>query len=369
MLLDNEYAPDRRVEFEARLLRGEGIRVRIVAWDRRPGRAGECVVSEVDDVEVVRLRMPAPRGGGWRSLVAMVRFARAVWADHRRLFADSDALIIHDIYVLPLGWLLSRRLRLPFVYDAHEEYARMEAGRYPAAFLRVATRAEDALARSACAVLVPGLSRTGRWTAAGFDRPLVLRNTGVARMVSDGRAPAQWDLVHAGTLSGVRRLDIVLELARARPDLKIAICGRGKSQDAVAAAASELPNVDFLGWQTEVERVLAQSRAIYYGLDPHHPDAETACPNTLYQGLLHEKPLIYFCTGEIEEVAQQYRIGIRSSPSAEAVARAVDAIKRGDIRWDFRPARDAVLSDDGRDAFLAAMRAVLADGTSPPNRR
>jgi hypothetical protein len=364
MLLDNEYAPDRRVEFEARLLREAGISVRIVAWDRRAGRAGEFAVSEVDEVEVVRLRIPAPRGGGWRSLLAMLRFARGVWHDHQRLFARSKAIIVHDIYLLPLGWLISRRLGLPFVYDAHEEYARMEAGRYPAIFLKAATRVESALARSAHAILVPGLSRTSRWTAAGFEQPLVLRNTGVAPVGSDGRTPAHWDLIHAGTISDGRRLDIVLDLARSRPDLRIAICGRGKSEDAVAAAASQLSNVEFLGWQTELDHLLAQSRAIYYGLDPYHPDAETACPNTLYQGLLHEKPLIYFCTGEIDELARQFRIGIRCLPSAEAVGRAVDAVKRGGVLWQFREARDAVVRSDGRNAFVAGLRSALAERAS-----
>jgi hypothetical protein len=361
MLLDNEYAPDRRVELEARLLREAGIGVRIVAWDRRLGRPGEYVVSQIEDVEVVRVKMPAPRGGGWRSLVAMLRFARQVWDDRDRLFAQSDALIVHDIYVLPLGWLISRCLRLPFIYDAHEEYARMEAGRYPKFFLRASTRVEDALARSAHAIVVPGVSRASRWTAAGFEMPLVLRNVGVPQIASDDRTSIRWDLVHAGTLSHVRRLDILLDLARSRPDLKIAICGRGKSEDSVAAAASQLPNVDFLGWQTDVERVLVQTRAIYYGLDPHHPDAYTACPNTLYQSLNHEKPLIYFCGGEIEEIAQHFRIGIRCHPSPAAVGDAIDVVKRGDAQWQFSEARQAVAGHEGSKAFVAAVQTTIAD--------
>jgi hypothetical protein len=187
----------------------------------------------------------------------------------------------------------------------------------------------------------------------------VLRNVGVGRIGGDVGTRTKWDLIHAGTISDVRRLDIVLDLARSRPDLRIAICGRGKSEEAVAASASQLSNVDFLGWQTDVDRMLAQSQAIYYGLDPDHRDAETACPNTLYQGLLHEKPLIYFCTGEIEEIAREFRIGIRCRPSVEAIGRAVDAVKRGGILWQFRQARDAVVGSDGRDAFVAGVRSAL----------
>jgi glycosyltransferase involved in cell wall biosynthesis len=191
----------------------------------------------------------------------------------------------------------------------------------------------------------------------------------VDRIGARGNSRPKWDLVHAGTISDVRRLDIVLDLARSRPDLKIAICGRGKSEDAIAAAASQLPNVDFLGWQTDVDRTLAATQAIYYGLDPHHPDAETACPNTLYQGLLHEKPVIYFCTGELEEIGQQFRIGIRCSPSAAAVGSAVDEVKRGGVNWQFREARDAIVSSDGRNAFVAGVRSALADRASATSRR
>src|SRR5205814_4747174 len=107
MLLDNHYGPDPRVAFEVRLLADAGISTRIVAWDRRSQPvAGDAVTTEA----VTRFGVPAPAGGGWRTLIALLRFRREVWRSRKALFGRSALLWVHDIYLLPLGWALARNL-------------------------------------------------------------------------------------------------------------------------------------------------------------------------------------------------------------------------------------------------------------------
>src|SRR5205807_2384792 len=129
---------------------------------------------------------------------------------------------------------------------------------------------------------------------------------------------------YCGTLADVRRLDLLLELARARPDLRIVLAGRGRSEERVKKESAELPNVDYLGWTEDPARIVDSARAIYYGLDPEHRYSELACPNTLYQALQRRKPLIFFCGGEPRALLERYRFGIRCEPSVSGIAAALD---------------------------------------------
>jgi glycosyltransferase involved in cell wall biosynthesis len=354
MLLDNHYGPDPRVAFELDLLREEGISAAIIAWDRRS--AGGGVDPSV--AKVVRIPVPAPSGGGRRSLVAACRFGARVWRDRRRLLDDARVLIVHDVYLLPLGWTLARHLRKPFIYDAHEEYARMEAGRYPRWILRLVTAIESRLARRAVSVVVPGASRVPRWFGVLSKPPIVLPNLVRRDRPVPRPTPARWDLLYVGTVGESRRPDILIELARSRPELRIAIAGRGRSVEYVAQAAEALPNLDYLGWRDDPDDLLAATKSVYYGLDPDHPYSDAACPNTLYQALIHRKPLIFFCGGEPEGLAREFRIGIRCEPSVRAVSAAVDRLD-GMTGWQFDEAWEAVWDRAAIDGFVDTVKTAL----------
>jgi hypothetical protein len=332
MLLDNHYGPDPRVAFELELLEEAGISARVVAWDRRSKQ--QAREQKFSRSEVIRIAVPAPPGGVRRTLLALFQFAFRVWRERRRLLQGASLLIVHDVYLLPLGRALSLRLGLPFIYDAHEEYAKMEAGRRPAWVLKLVRALESRLARSARAVVVPGASRAARWDGVIERPPIVLPNL-VRRNQSSAETEAvEWDLLSCGSLSEGRRPDLLVELARIRPHLRVGIAGRGRSEDYLARAADELPNLTYLGWRSDTDELLARTGAIYYGLDPDHPYSDVACPNTLYQALLHRKPLIFFCGGEPARLATEFKIGIRCEVSASALSAAVDqASKTND--WEF----------------------------------
>lgn len=356
MLLDNHHGPDFRIEFETALLAGEGMQTRVIAWDRRAVPTGDEPAS---DAEVIRINVPAPSGGGRRSLAAMVEFGRRVWARRDELFDGVSILIVHDVYLLPLGWALSRRLRLPFVYDAHEEYARMEAGRYPRWFLQAVTRVEGRLARAATAVVVPGSARLPRWDGVLDHPPLVLSNLVGRDQRPEGEQPQEWDLLYVGTLGDVRRPDLLVELARLRPDLRIGIAGRGRSAEMVARAGDDLQNLTYLGWSADANALFQRTQAIYYGLDPKHPYSDAVCPNTLYHALRNRRPLIFFCGGEMAQLASEFRIGIRTEPTAAALAAAVDKVATVSD-WQFDEAWEAVWERGDTRAFVEAVQTAAS---------
>ncbi len=364
MLLDNHYGPDNRVQLEARLLRTAGYRVRIIAWDRRTGAEalasplwahGEC------GEEIARVRVPAPPGGGVLSLIRMSRLAYTLFSNRRELLGDADALVVHDVYLLPAGWLLARILSLPLVYDAHEELAVAEAQRYPRALLHVASALETALGRRAAAVVVPGQSRTERWTTVGVS-PLVLPNLGRTSSAATTLEPYR-DIVYCGMLATVRRLDLLVDLARNRPDLRIAVAGRGREAQHVQTAAARLPNLEYVGWTDDPDRFLATGRSIYYGLDPTHPYSEKACPNTLYQAVRLHRPLIFFCGGEPDAAAADFAIGVKCEPCAASLASAVDAVRSPGAAWEFDAAWERLASPQALVSYV-----TLIDDLLPSNR-
>jgi hypothetical protein len=147
---------------------------------------------------------------------------------------------------------------------------------------------------------------------------------------------------------------LLIELARRRPDLRVAIAGRGRAEGEVERATAELSNLTFLGWRPKMDELFARTRSIYYGLDPSHPYSEVACPNTLYEALWHRKPLIFFCAGEVAELASQFHIGIRCEPNVDALSKAVDLATDED-GWEFDQAWRAVCERSPTDEFVGAV--------------
>jgi glycosyltransferase involved in cell wall biosynthesis len=282
-------------------------------------------------------------------------YSRRVLRSRRRLLAGASVLVVHDIILLPLGWALSRRTGLPLVYDAHEEFAAMEGGRYPPWVLRVVTAVETLLARRASLVVVPGRTRAPRWESAGI-RPVILPNVGRKVEPIRGTEP-EWDLAYCGGLAEVRRLDLLIDLARARPDLRIAVAGAGRSQGSLAEAAATLPNLEFRGEISEPDEFLARARTIYYGLDPSHSYSPKSCPNTIYQAIRVGRPVVYFGGGEIEEFLKEFRVGLKLDPDPDALADAVDRVRHEQDDWDFDAAWDRLERDRLSGEYA---RAVLA---------
>jgi glycosyltransferase involved in cell wall biosynthesis len=170
-------------------------------------------------------------------------------------------------------------------------------------------------------------------------------------------APTRWDIASAGLIAEQRRPDLLLELARRRPDLRFVITGGGRLEQAVRREAARMPHVDYLGFVEDVDAVLAASAVIVYGEDPATPYSPLACPNTLYQAIRLRRPLVFFCGGEPAEAVARFRIGVRCAADVEALSAAVDAARAGD-GWEFDAAWRAYGVGAER-AFQDRLRAIV----------
>lgn len=364
MLLDNHYGPDRRVATEALALAEAGLSVRIVAWDRRAAGTTDFPAGPHPLVHVHRISQPAPPGGGPKSFVQLAHFGRRAIRECASLIAGSRLVIAHDIFMLPLAVSIRRRFGIPFVYDAHEEYALMEGNRFPPRALEAAERAESFLARRGAGVVVPGISRLRRWHRDGIDWPIVFPNFGVA---SIGEQPdARWDVALVGSLNEARRPDVLLQVARERPDLEVLVAGTGRAAAEIEAAAAVLPNLTYVGWTDQPDKTIAQARTVYYGLDPSHPYSPAACPNTLYQAIGARRPIVYFGGGEIEAFAEEFSIAVQVVPSADDVAAAIDRIRETPSEnWDFAGAAARVDAEAATVAYVDLVCRAALPPTAP----
>lgn len=284
-------------------------------------------------------------------MVYLLRFYREVWGvvkDH----SSPDVVIAHDFLLLPLGALLSLRFDCPLVYDAHEIYRWMDAGRLPEWWLRFAGWLEARLVNHKVSLLVT-VSRQrvddyfrerirlkpfilGNW----YD-PLEIEKCW-ARRKYEIQASSRFCIGYVGSLATSRRVDLLLELAAARPDVQLILGGRGDPRlvSRVEKSAAERPNVHYLGWVSNPAEVLAACDAIYYVLDPSHPYSRFAAPNALYLAISLDRPLIAVPVGEISMVAKRTDAVVELDElTVQGLSRAVDRARRaqswGQIRSEY----------------------------------
>jgi glycosyltransferase involved in cell wall biosynthesis len=348
VLVDNPCDPDPRVLREATTLASGGADVIILAWQRD---SSNTRTTRQNGVLVRRLPPPSRRRLGWRQMVYLLGFYREVWSavsDHSR----PNVVIAHDFLLLPLGAMLARRFDCPLVYDAHEIYRWMDAGRLPDWWLRFAGWLEARLVNQAVSLFVT----VSRQRVEDYFRermhldPFILGNwydpveidKRWARRKYEIEPDSSFHIGYVGSLFTSRRVDLLLELAAARQDIQLILGGRGDPRlvSSVEKSAAKMRNVHYLGWVSKPAEVLAACDAIYYVLDPSHPYSRFAAPNALYLAISLDRPLIAAPLGEISMVAKRANAVVELDElTVQGLSRAVDRARRaqswGQIRSEY----------------------------------
>ena len=382
MLLDNPCAPDVRVLREGAALHRAGAEVRVVCWDRE----GRVPVEEHrDGITLQRVRTPSGRQMGLRQLATLRRFYR----EARRLVRpDSyDVVHAHDLLMLPLGASLARRGRVPLIYDAHEIYHIMEGTRYPSPVLNGIAWMERRLIRRS----VDAFITVSEQRVADYWRPVlagreafVVGNWYDPVSVPDRRraeARAAWGipdsalcLAYAGGLTGERRLDLILRAAQRLPEQFFLVAGRGDPQieQRLLEAATARPNLRYLGWTDDPDRVYDAADVLYYLLDPDHPYSRFAASNTLHIAIARALPLITGDVGEPGRVMAGVDPSLVLSPAT--TDRLVEALKHLSDQGRYQEARQGMRAAQGRfswrqseEALRRAYAAAGFDGIAAPS--
>lgn len=340
MLVDNPCDPDPRVTREAQALDAAGAHVTVLAW-RRDSQAPER--EERGQVVIRRLRPRSGRRLGTRQVWFLLGFYREVIRTLPR--GPVDVVVAHDFLMLPLGAYVARRCRAHLVYDAHEIYRWMEAGRLPSPWLRAAEWVERRLIDRAVDLFVTvSEQRVDDYWHAKVSRPAVVVGNWYDWLdLEPEKMRRRYGLVglgrpivgYAGSLNSSRRLDLLIGLARHCPTIGVVIAGRGDPviAEQIERAAQELSNLRYLGWVEPSTEVLAACDALYYAIDPTHAYWRFAAPNTLYTAIALDKPLVAHAGGEVAELARREgAIVVMPDLTVDALASALEAALTGG-RW------------------------------------
>ncbi len=321
MLLTNAYRPDPRVRKEARALLERGYRVTILAWDR----LGELAAEDSDQgVRILRVQgLPGGYGSGLRQLVRLPRF----WRRALQLAAglQPQAVHCHDLDTLPAGWRLKRRLKIPLVYDAHEDYPALMSLYLPRPLTSGLRWLENRLVGAADATLTASTLVADQFRRRGVQPLAVIPNVPelgpfealtpeqiAAARESLGLAPERLVVAYIGGFSRNRELLPLIAAGRQLPEVDFLLWGDGHQRQAVEGAIAGSPNLRYLGWlpPEQVPLMTGLADVIYYCLKTDYPGAVYNAPNTLANSMAAGRPILANRVGDLGRIVEATGCGV-----------------------------------------------------------
>lgn len=253
-------------------------------------------------VTIVRLQGSGRRGNIGR-ILRFVLWQPRVYRHYHR--APLAVVAAHNVWVLPLCWLLSRKTGAALVYNAHELETETLTMRGPKKSL--AKLIESRLIRR-CAVVSAVNEPIAEWYEHEYSipRPVVVGNVPVVREAQVhfrealGVRSDEMLYLHTGYLVEGRNIPLILE-AFAGSEHHVAFLGDGPFRDAVLAAAASHSNIHWVP-PVDADLIVAHMREADVGLCliEHHRDLSDrlSSPNKLLEALAADTPAL--CTDLVE---------------------------------------------------------------------
>ena len=218
---------------EAEVLRSAGREVHVVSWIK--DLAADWPAHEVrDGLEITRIKLAPPRGRwkrGVRYRGVMERFAGEI------VSLKPDAILCHDLEMLWASVMAKRKLGVPLLYHAHENWPAMVSERSFVEGLAFGFL-ERRLIRDVDHVYTVGEVLASKYRAWGkpvtvqygskalAEMPRMTGDSMAARRAERGFAPEDFVVGIAGSLGRDEALPVILEaLAALPPATKLHVVG------------------------------------------------------------------------------------------------------------------------------------------------
>ena len=338
MLVRNRYTNDTRVEKEARTLTDAGYRVTVVA-DEGPGLPR---TEDRQEARVVRVPRSGPQVPGLRYVLHELRLIGVL----RRL--RPAILHAHDTNALFPVAMAARRLRVPFVYDAHDLWLgrpRRERSRaYFALNQMVYGLIERLFVPRAAAVLTVSppiarhLARVYRVSRVDLvaNYPDVER-TGVSRDLRShpqgGKlVPGLPIVLYLGGLMGGRGLEELVDAMAAIDAAQLVLLGDGVLGPSLKQRAEGIGVGDRVHLLSPVpsHEVVAYAASAQVGVSPIVPSClnyRYSLPNKLFQYMAAALPVVASDFPQVREIVDDAACGILVDARRPAdIAQAVNRI-------------------------------------------
>lgn len=294
-----------------------------------------------DGVRVVRVR-GVDRPGNLGRVLRVLTWHPRVFLRYRK--QPVAVVAAHNVWVLPMCHLLSRRTGAALVYNAHELETETLTMRGPKRW--VAKFIERRIIRH-CGLVSVVNEPIADWyeSTYGIPRPVAIGNVPVVADASTtlrrdlGIAPEEMLYVHTGFLAGGRNIPLILD-AFSGSSHHVAFLGDGPYKEAVLAAGRRHPNIHWVA-PVEPDVLVAHVKEADVALCLIELDGSLSLrlssPNKLFEALAAGVPAL--CS-DLPHARQLLGDGadrwLLANPTTE-LADAIECVSKGDCE-DFRRA-------------------------------
>lgn len=341
MLLPNGFDPDPRVHNEAKALVEAGYHVTIICWDREGKYVEE---EEVDGIHIERIHVQSSYGRGTSQITFIVKF----WweAFKRALEMKSDVIHAHDFNVLPLAYVLGRKLRLPVIYDAHESYHEMLDDNVHRSIKWLIAKTERFFIKRIDLLITVGSILEDEYKSRGAANTTVVGNwklpedfqfsNNVLEEIKCELSLPDDKLIisYIGYLLPSRGLIPLIDAVKEREDVVLILGGKGQMAEEIELMVANCDSIRFLGFTKpkKIPLITAASDVVYYGIQDSSGNNRYSAPNKLFEGLAAGCAIITGDMGEIGKIVKEEDCGIvLSSIDTESVSRALDMLTDKEI--------------------------------------
>lgn len=244
---------------------------------------------------------------------------------------------LHDFRQFPAVYLLCRRYRAPYIYDAHDFYSRMDKTEKLDSIKKFLIRIEALCIRNAAAVVTVSEGIAGMHFQTFGRRPAVLRNCHDPRLDREppvglrnalGLRKDDFLLVLVGHAKPGQALVETLEAMTHLPSkVHVALLGKGYEAYRKRVQDLGLRNRVHIVLPVKPFEVVPFIRSADAALIVYYPQSVNyfyCLPNRFFQPIAAELPIIYPELPEINKIAKQYELGIPIDPkSPGSISRAV----------------------------------------------
>lgn len=262
-------------------------------------RADLPAVEPVGDSRSIRRLgiAPTPKESTMRKAWRMLHWYRSVLHTYWR--EPISCVNAHNVWVLPIAWMLSVRARAVLVYNAHE--LETESLTMTGLRRRLAQSFEWLFLRRAriMSVVNESYAKWYRQHRAG-PHPIAVRNVpGPSFSETTLRTEIGLDseailYVHTGHLIEGRNIHGILEVFSTQPDKHVAFLGDGPLGDEVREASATFPNLHLVSPvpSSQVVATIRDADVALVLIEPKCLSYQLASPNKLFEALAAGVPAI-----------------------------------------------------------------------------
>lgn len=317
MIVSNACNPDPRVLMEAELVKSLGYDVEILCWDR----SGKIEDSKINGISLTRARIPSTYGEGMNQIVSMFRFWRVILKKVK--IEDYIAVHAHDFDTLIPSYYISKKLKIPIIFDAHEIYADMIEFHVPKVISSTVRYVEKYVTKRVNTVITVG-ERMKDFYSTYNKKTYVVGN--YKKLVSQDfideqklkirkslSIPLNAKVIsYIGVFGEDRVLQPLMEaINETNEEVYLLIGGKGKQENLINSMQKVSNKIKYIGFVDNelINYYLSAADYIYYGLNKEFNNNFYSTPNSLFNAISLGKPLIIGDIGEIAEITKNLELG------------------------------------------------------------